>query len=138
MFSGTQGAPAQCFPAAASCGGPYTTVATSPVTREAPYLYVNAAGDYNVFVPATQRNTSGTTWSSGPTAGTSIPLDEFFVAKPTDDVQTINNALARGQNLLFTPGVYAVDQDDQGEARRHRRARARVRDARAAERRRRR
>jgi hypothetical protein len=111
VFSGTQGAPAQCFPAAASCGGnPYTTVATSPVTREAPYLYVNAAGDYNVFVPATRRNTSGTSWSSGPTLGTSIPLDEFFVAKPTDDVQTINNALAKGQNLLFTPGVYAVDR----------------------------
>ena len=111
VFSGTQGAPAQCFPAAASCGGnPYTTVATSPVTREAPYLYVNAAGDYNVFVPATRRNTSGTSWSSGPTAGTSIPLDQFFVAKPTDDVQTINNALAKGQNLLFTPGVYAVDR----------------------------
>ena len=111
VFSGTQGAPAQCFPAAASCGGnPYTTVATSPVTREAPYLYVNAAGDYNVFVPATQRNTSGTTWSNGPTPGTSIPLDQFFVAKPTDDVQTINNALAKGQNLLFTPGVYAVDK----------------------------
>ena len=111
VFSGTQGAPAQCFPAAASCGGnPYTTVATSPVTREAPYLYVNAAGDYNVFVPATRRNTSGTSWSSGPTPGTSIPLDQFFVAKPTDDVQTINNALAKGQNLLFTPGVYAVDK----------------------------
>src|SRR6266567_3873880 len=79
VFSGTQGAPAQCFPAAASCGGnPYTTVATSPVTREAPYLYVNAAGDYNVFVPAVGRDTSGTTWSNGPTAGSSIPLDQFF------------------------------------------------------------
>ena len=42
--------------------------------------------------------------------GDSIPLDQFFVAKPTDDVQTINNALAKGQNLLFTPGVYAVDK----------------------------
>ena len=37
-------------------------------------------------------------------------LDDFFVAKPTDDVQTINNALARGENLLFTPGVYHVDK----------------------------
>jgi hypothetical protein len=109
VFSGTQGAPAQCFPATPTCG-PYTTLATSPVTREAPYLYVDAAGDYNVFVPATQRNTSGTTWADGPTAGESIPLDQFFVAKPTDDVQAINNALARGQNLLFTPGVYAVDR----------------------------
>jgi hypothetical protein len=110
VFSGTEGAPAQCFPAAVACGGPYTTLATSPVTREAPYLYVNTSGDYEVFVPAMRRNTSGTTWSNGPTPGTSIPLDQFFVAKPGDDVQAINNALARGQNLLFTPGVYAVDR----------------------------
>ena len=50
VFSGVVGAPAQCFPASSSCG-PYTTLATSPVTREAPYLYVNSAGDYRVFVP---------------------------------------------------------------------------------------
>jgi hypothetical protein len=109
VFAGTEGAPAQCFPATPACG-PYTTVATSPVTREAPYLYANAAGDYSVFVPASRFNTSGTTWSNGATPGTSIPLDQFYVAKPSDDVQEINNALARGQNLLFTPGVYAVDR----------------------------
>src|SRR5437016_1194920 len=44
VFSGVVGAPAQCFPAQQSCGGPYTTLATSPVTREAPYLYVDSAG----------------------------------------------------------------------------------------------
>jgi hypothetical protein len=110
VFSGTQGAPAQCFPAATSCGGPYTTIATSAATREAPYLYANAAGDYSVFVPAARRDTSGTSWAGGPTAGTSIPLDQFFVARPGDDVQAINNALARGQNLMFTPGVYAIDK----------------------------
>src|SRR5690242_1607526 len=38
VFSGVVGAPAQCFP----CGNPYTTLATSPVTREAPYLYTDA------------------------------------------------------------------------------------------------
>ncbi len=32
VFSGTVGAPAQCFPAAAACGGPYTTLTASPVT----------------------------------------------------------------------------------------------------------
>src|SRR5439155_12671219 len=36
VFSGVVGAPAQCFPGQSSCGGPYTTLATSPVTREAP------------------------------------------------------------------------------------------------------
>ena len=109
VFSGTVGAPAQCFPAQASCGGPYTTLATSPVTREAPYLYLDAAGHYAVFVPAVQHDSVGTTWASGPTPGTSIPLDDFFVARPTDSVDRINNALARGRNLLYTPGVYQLD-----------------------------
>jgi hypothetical protein len=110
VFSGTVNAPAQCFPANASCGGPYTTLATSPSSREAPFLFASETGDYSVFVPATRTNAIGTSWSAGPTAGESIPLDQFFVAKPTDDVQAINNALARGQNLLFTPGIYAVDK----------------------------
>src|SRR5258708_36545416 len=57
VFSGVLGAPAQCFPAQASCGGPYTTVATSPVTREAPYLSADSAGQYSVFVPSAQQNT---------------------------------------------------------------------------------
>ena len=110
VFSGVAGAPAQCFPAQASCGGPYTTLAASPVTREAPYLYVDSAGHYNVFVPSVQHSSVGTTWAGGATPGSSIPIEQFFIARPTDDVQAINNALARGQNLIFTPGIYAVDQ----------------------------
>jgi len=109
VFSGVVGAPAQCFPAQPNVCGPYTTLASSPVTREAPYLYVDSGGHYNVLVSAVQHDSAGTTWGSGPTAGTSIPIDEFFIAKPTDDAQAINNALARGQNLIFTPGVYQLD-----------------------------
>jgi hypothetical protein len=110
VFSGVVGAPAQCFPAQPSCGGPYTTVPTSPVTRDAPYLYVDSSGHYDVFVPAAQRDSLGASWDGGTTAGTSIPIDDFFIAKPTDDAKAINNALARGQNLLFTPGVYHIDK----------------------------
>jgi hypothetical protein len=107
VFSGVVGAPAQCFPAQASCGGnPYTTLAASPVTREAPYLYVDSDGHYNVFVPSVQHNSVGTTWAGGATPGSSIPIEQFFIAKPTDSLGTINSALARGQNLIFTPGVY--------------------------------
>ena len=118
VFSGVVGAPAQCFPAQASCGGPYTTLATSPVTREAPYLYVDAAGHYNVFVPAAQRNSVGTTWGSGPTAGSSIPIDDFFIARPTDDAQAINNALSKGRNVHLHSRRLPPRQDDQGQARR--------------------
>jgi hypothetical protein len=110
VFSGVTGAPAQCFPGQASCGGPYTTLATSPVTRDAPYLFIDSDGDYNVFVPAASQNTNGTSWGSGSTAGSIISLEEFFIARPTDSVKTINNALAKGQNLIFTPGVYHFNQ----------------------------
>jgi hypothetical protein len=80
------------------------------VTRDAPYLYVDANGNYAVFVPAVQRNSSGADWESGATAGTSIPIDDFFIAKPSDDAQKINSELARGKNLILTPGVYHVDK----------------------------
>jgi hypothetical protein len=110
VFSGTTGAPANCFPAAASCGGPYTTVPTSPVTRESPFLYADSAGRYQVFVPATEWNSSGTSWGDGGAEGKSIPIDKFYVAKPGDDVKDINNALSRGQNLILTPGIYNIDK----------------------------
>jgi hypothetical protein len=110
VFAGVAGAPAQCFPAQASCGGPYTTLATTPVSREKPYLYVDGRGRYRVFVPAAQQNSAGDSWSAGPTQGRSIPLSDFFIAGPSDTVQTINAQLASGRNLLLTPGVYNVDR----------------------------
>jgi hypothetical protein len=104
VFSGVEGAPSDAtFP-----NPPYTTLATTPVSREKPYLFVDADGDYAVRVPSAETNTSGITWANGMTAGRTIPLSEFFVAKPSDSVQTINNQLARGMNLLLTPGVYDV------------------------------
>jgi hypothetical protein len=48
--------------------------------------------------------------AGGQPRGSSIPLDDFYVARPQDDAQTINNALARGRHLLFTPGVYHLDR----------------------------
>jgi hypothetical protein len=112
VFSGDVGAPAGCFPAQASCGGnPYTTLATSPVTREAPFAYVDGSGGYNVFVPSAQTSTSGTSWANGgSTPGRSIPLSDFYVASPGDAAATINAALASGKHLLLTPGVYMLDQ----------------------------
>ena len=42
--------------------------------------------------------------------GSSLSLDEFFIAKPTDNAQTINDALRHGKNLILTPGVYKVTE----------------------------
>ncbi|GAB7039162.1 galactose-binding domain-containing protein [Catenuloplanes niger] len=103
VYSGVQGAPANAFP-----NPPHTTLATTPVTREKPYLYVDNAGLYRVFVPALRRNSAGATWPNTP--GTSIPMREFYVAKPGDSAARINSALAQGLNLFFTPGTYTIDQ----------------------------
>ena len=104
VFSGVTGAPAQSFPSP-----PFTTLGTSPVTREKPFLYVDSAGNFNVFVPALQRNSVGITWGSGPPPGSSIPITAFFIAKPTDSLGTINSALAQGKHLILTPGIYSLD-----------------------------
>jgi hypothetical protein len=110
VFSGVVGAPPQSFSTTPYDPPPYTTLATSPVTREKPFLYVDASGAYGVFIPALQHDSVGTTWGGGPAAGTTLPITDFFVASPTDSVVTINAALATGKNLLLTPGIYHLDR----------------------------
>jgi hypothetical protein len=110
VFSGVVGAPPQSFSSTPYDPPPYTTLDTSPVTREKPLLYTDSSGQYNVFVPALRHDSSGAIWGSGPAAGSSIPIKRFFVAKPTDNAKTINAALAGGQNLILTPGVYHLDR----------------------------
>ncbi len=105
VFSGVQGALPQSFP-----NPPYTTLATTPASREKPYLYLDGAGHYNVFVPDAGTNTRGTSWATGQTPGHSISMAHFFLASPADSVQAINSQLARGKNLILTPGVYNVDR----------------------------
>ncbi|XXT25078.1 discoidin domain-containing protein [Sorangium sp. So ce429] len=105
VFVGVAGAPATGFP-----DPPYTTVARSPVTREKPFLYLDSTGAYQVFVPALRQSTQGVSWAAGNTPGSSIPLSQFYVARPGDSAAAINEALGQGLNLLFTPGIYHVSQ----------------------------
>ncbi|GAA3272245.1 adenylyl cyclase [Dactylosporangium vinaceum] len=104
VFSGTVGAPAQSFP-----NPQYTTLDKTPASKEKPFLYVDAKGKWNVFEPALRRDASGASWANGPTPGRSIPLSDFYLAKPSDSVLAINIQLALGKHLLFTPGVYNVN-----------------------------
>jgi hypothetical protein len=104
VFSGVIGAPPQSFP-----NPPYTTLATSPITRERPFLYVDSNGQYNVFVPAAITNSSGTTWAAGMSPGSSIPIKNFFIATPTTSILEINLALLLGKNLILTPGIYNLN-----------------------------
>jgi hypothetical protein len=86
---------------------PYTKIARVPVVREKPFLEVDAAGKYSVRVPSLRRDSSGITWRAGTTPGQSIPIGRFYIARPdVDTAATINAQLARGRNVLFTPGIY--------------------------------
>ena len=101
VFVGVNNAPAASFP-----NPPETVVNQAPTIREKPFLYIDQSGNYQVFVPALRTNAQGTSWSNGSPAGTSLPISQFYIAKPGDSAATINGALAQGKNLLFTPGVY--------------------------------
>nr|WP_093787823.1 RICIN domain-containing protein [Actinacidiphila guanduensis] len=101
VFVGDNGAPGNSFP-----NPPYTTVAQSPTTKEKPFLYVDSSGAWQVFDPALRTNAQGPSWTNGTPAGTSIPIDQFYIVKSGDTATTINAALAAGKNLIITPGVY--------------------------------
>lgn len=104
VFSGVVGAPSDAdFPSQ-----PYTTLETTPVSREKPYLFIDGQGNWNVRVPDAQFNSRGISWANGMTPGRTIPLNRFFIVKPSDNLKTIEREQARGMNLLLTPGVYNI------------------------------
>jgi hypothetical protein len=104
VFVGDTGVPAQSFPSP-----PDTTVGQTPTVDEKPYLYIDSSGNWDVFVPSNRTSAQGVSWANGNTPGTSLPLSDFYIATPASTVAQINAALAGGQDLLFTPGVYQVN-----------------------------
>ncbi len=105
VFVGDGQAPASAWPSP-----PFTTVTTTPRIREKPFLYVDAAGDYLVMVPALGQGTQGSSWSSGAPPGNAVSIDRFYLARPgTDTAATLNAALGQGKHLIFTPGVYHLE-----------------------------
>ncbi len=59
-------------------------------------------------------SSKGTSWSSGKSAGSYIPLDLFYIAHDAkDNAASINAALIQGKNVLFTPGNYHLESSIQ-------------------------
>ncbi|WP_394554031.1 adenylyl cyclase [Agromyces sp. MMS24-JH15] len=117
VFSGVQGAPATDFGTIVKYTnndpnrpeyGNKTTIAETPLVREAPFLYLDGS-DYEVFVPKAKANSSGYDWSTDASAGQSIPLSDFYIAKEGATAAQLNAALAAGKHLLLTPAVYQLD-----------------------------
>jgi hypothetical protein len=90
---------------------PYTVVEKTPLIREKPYLFVDDGGHYFVMVPRLETGgAQGTTWSGGKTPGQPLPISQFYLTHPgTDDAASINAALNEGKNVLFTPGIYHLE-----------------------------
>ncbi|HET9061538.1 MAG TPA: carbohydrate-binding protein [Acidimicrobiales bacterium] len=103
VFCGDNGAPATNFNVS---GGVYTNVGSCGNTEEEPYLYTDSSGNYNVFVPSLQTNSNGPNWTGGSPTGTTLPWSDFYVATPSSTTDQINAALANGDDLILTPGVY--------------------------------
>jgi hypothetical protein len=90
---------------------PYTKVDKTPIVREKPFLEVDAKGNWSVHVPALQTNSQGITWHGGSTPGRVISLRDFYIAQPDKDTAaTMNAQLAKGKNLLLTPGIYDLTE----------------------------
>ena len=102
VFAGVTGAPSR---RRRSPSPPYTTLATTPVSREKPYLFVDDAGKYNVFVPSAQTDSSGHHLGRRPDARAGPSrCPSFFVAKPADSVGDDQLAARPGQEPAAHPG----------------------------------
>jgi hypothetical protein len=96
----------------------FTVVDKTPVVREKPYLVADTSDNYSVIVPQLKRNSKGTSWKpswdgtgSDNSPSKTLPLSQFYVAQASqDNADTLNIALQRNLHLLFTPGVYNLDQ----------------------------
>ena len=106
VFAGTVGAPSEAgFP-----NPPYTTLDTTPLSREKPFLHVGSDGGWQVRVPDVRTGSRGPDWTAGDAGGTDLALSSFHVATPDQPAREMVKALDRGKNLLLTPGVYDVDR----------------------------
>ncbi len=106
VFVGVEGAPNDSWP-----DKPTTVIDKTPVVREKPFLICTEAGEYAVFVPALLRETSGPSWVNRDEEGELIPITSFHIAYPDkDNATSINQALADGKHILFTPGIYEITE----------------------------
>ena len=130
VFSGTSGAPANTFP-----NPPETTLATTPVSRDVPYLYVDGTGKYRVFLPSLRTNASGPSWANGSTPGTSVPMSQFYVVKAGDTRRVDQQRARRGLQPVLHAGHLPPQPDAQRDPRQHDDPRHRLPDAGARQRR---
>jgi len=105
MFVGDPNSPAGKWPEK-----PYTVIRETPLIREKPYL-VYANDDYVLKIPSIKKNSCGFDWENYQQNEKTVQLKDFYMANPfADNSESINAALSKGKNILFTPGIYSIDK----------------------------
>ncbi|WP_051525963.1 glycosyl hydrolase family 28-related protein [Butyrivibrio proteoclasticus] len=108
VFAGDapSGVPTKTWPEAS-----YTSVPETEIIREKPFLVYDKKDGFGVYVPDWKKKSVSFGWENGSKEGKFLPLDDFYVAKAgIDTAGTVNQALADGKNILFTPGIYEFSE----------------------------
>ncbi len=101
-----EGVPTKTWPEAS-----YTAIEETKIIREKPFLVYDKKDGFGIYVPDWKKDTSSFGWNSETPEGKVLPLKDFYVAKENvDTAATINRALSEGKNILFTPGIYNLDE----------------------------
>lgn len=107
VFVGTEGVDSSMNHCGAVPGeqAPITAIDQTPVISEKPFISVDTNGLYFLNVPDIRTNAVGPDFNPG----TSIPFSEVYVAKnETDTALTINEKIAEGLDIVFSPGIYQL------------------------------
>lgn len=102
VFVGSPGAPkSHC---GRSGGHPYSTIDSSPVIAEKPYIVMGSDGKYQLMKPKIEFNKRGNTpnWINADT----IDFENVFVASETDSAATISAKIEEGLHIVLQPGQY--------------------------------
>ena len=104
-FVGVPNAPEENWPTK-----PFTTIKETPLIREKPY-WVFEHDQLSLKIPALKKNSTGTNWEDPNSIEKTVPISDFYVAKAyVDNAKSINKALKKGKHILFTPGIYSLDE----------------------------
>ena len=105
MYVGVTNAPDENWPEK-----PVTTVNETPEIREKPY-WTYSEGTFILIIPGVKKNSAGVDWDSPVSGERELPIDKFYVARQDiDNAESINKALKKGKHILFTPGIYPLEE----------------------------
>ena len=105
VYVGVVNAPEENWP-----DKPVTTIKVTPEVREKPY-WVYSGNKFWLKIPALKQNSKGVDWDIQNRNEKTVSIAGFYVAKPnTDNAESINRALKKGKNILFTPGIYSLSE----------------------------